>query len=428
MRVLVTCVPQTGHILPVLPLAEAFAAQGDEVLVASGADAAEPVAARGLGFRPVGPPFADWFAALAARTRGTPGDGLPPERVEGYFVPRLFGEIGTAIVVDDLLAVAREFRPDLLVFDPLSYAGPLVAAVLGIRPVQHTVGPLTDPVVTELVTDAVSPIWRQHGLNVPPAAGTSTGTTVTICPTALDPAAGRLPNAQPLRPVALPRSGPRRRTCPATCRSARSSTSPSAHSPTPTPGSSVSCSTRSPTSRSTCSPPSERTTTRPHSAQRRPTPTSPVHPPGRAAAALRRRRAPRRRRYGVRRPRPRPTVSRAAAKRRQLHHRRPAGDRAGRPRAHAGRGDTRGGAGSRTGRPWPARASAGRATVGRRHRRDALPGSGRGDSARLAIPSATYWKGHRDGHQRHHGRRTADPCGHHDAPGPADAGRRRRRG
>ncbi len=207
MRVLVTCVPQTGHILPVLPLAEAFDAQGDEVLVASGADAAEPVTARGLAFQPVGPPFAEWFAALAARTRGRPGDGLAPERVEAYFVPRLFGEIGTALVVDDLLAVARELRPDLLVFDPLLYAGPLVATVLGIRPVQHTVGPLTDAVVAELVTDAVSPIWRQFGFDVPPSAGMQAGTTVTICPAALDPAADRLPNIQPLRPVALPAQG-----------------------------------------------------------------------------------------------------------------------------------------------------------------------------------------------------------------------------
>ena len=39
MRVLVACVSQTGHLAPVLPLAEAFAARGDEVIVASAPEA-----------------------------------------------------------------------------------------------------------------------------------------------------------------------------------------------------------------------------------------------------------------------------------------------------------------------------------------------------------------------------------------------------
>lgn len=208
MRVLLTCVPQAGHITPVLPLAEAFGAQGDEVLVASGPDAAEPASQRGLSFRRAGPAFGEWFGALAARTRGTPGDGLPPERVERYFLPRLFGEIGTALLVDDLLEAAREFRPDLLVFDAQTYAGPLVATLLGVPSVQHTVGLLTAPDVLDLVTDAVSPIWRQFGLDVPPDAGTRNGPTVTVCPTALDPVAHRLTDAQPIRPVPLPAAGP----------------------------------------------------------------------------------------------------------------------------------------------------------------------------------------------------------------------------
>jgi len=207
MRVLVTCIPQAGHLTPILPLAEAFAAQGDEVVVASGPEAAEPVSRRGLAYRQVGPSLGDWFGALAGRTRGTPGDGLPPERVERYFVPRLFGEIGTALMVDDLVAAARDLRPGLLVFDALTYAGPLVATALGVPAVQHTVGLLTGAEVLDLVTDAVSPVWREFGLSVPAAAGTRSGTTVTIFPATLDPAAGDLDRAQPLRTVPLPHGG-----------------------------------------------------------------------------------------------------------------------------------------------------------------------------------------------------------------------------
>lgn len=208
MRVIVSCVPQTGHLLPLLPLAEAFAARGDEVVIASGPDAEEAVSARGLTLRAVGPTLDSWFAALRARTRGMPGDGLAPSRVEGYFVPRLFGEIGTALVVDDLLALCREFEPALLVFEPYLYAAPLAAAATGTRAVLHCIGPLMDRTVLDLVADAVSPIWREFAMDVPPAAGVYSGTTLTICPPSLDPGAVGLVGARPLRPAPLPLAHP----------------------------------------------------------------------------------------------------------------------------------------------------------------------------------------------------------------------------
>lgn len=204
MRVLISCIPQSGHLFPLLPLAQALVAQGDDVLVATGADAAESVRARGLAFRETGPPFVDWFEALRARTRGVPGDGLSPERVERYFLPRLFGEVGTALVVDDVLAAARDYDPDLVVFDPVMFAAPLVAAKLRVPAVQHLVGPAYDEATLELVADAVSPIWRQFGLAVPPAAGMFAGRTVAICPPSLDRAASGRPRIEPLRPVDLP--------------------------------------------------------------------------------------------------------------------------------------------------------------------------------------------------------------------------------
>lgn len=208
MRVLVTCVPQAGHVTPLLPLAEALARRGEDVLVASGCDVGETVTGRGLPFRAVGPSFAEWFATLAGRTRGQPGDGLPPERVEHYFVPRLFGEVGAALVLDDLLAAARDHRPDLVVFDSAMVAGPMVAAALGVPGVFHAVGVLHDPEVLELVADAVSPLWRELGLDAPRDAGLHTGTTITICPPSLDPGAAELSQVQPLRPTALPQPGP----------------------------------------------------------------------------------------------------------------------------------------------------------------------------------------------------------------------------
>ena len=206
MRVLISCIPQTGHLFPLLPLADALAAQGDDVLVATGADAMDAVRARGLAFRETGPPFRDWFGALRARTRGAPGDGLPPERVERYFLPRLFGEVGTGLVIDEVMSAAADHRPDLIVFDPVMFAAPLVGAKLGIRCVQHLVGPVYDDTTLELVADAVSPIWREFDLAVPPSAGMFDGTTLAICPPSLDAVAAGRPRIMPLRPVAIPTS------------------------------------------------------------------------------------------------------------------------------------------------------------------------------------------------------------------------------
>ncbi|MGO9962517.1 MAG: glycosyltransferase [Acidimicrobiales bacterium] len=204
MRVVVSCVPQTGHILPLLPLAQAFAAQGDDVVVASGPDAEQAVSSLGLEFRRAGPDLGSWFEALRARTRGVPGDGLEPSRVLRYFVPRLFGEVGMALMLDELLELSSELRPSLLVFDPYLFAAPLVAELTGAHAVQHSIGPLLGPDVLELVADAVSPIWREFGRDVPPAAGVYRGTTLTICPPSLDPAGDGLEGAQPLRPVPPP--------------------------------------------------------------------------------------------------------------------------------------------------------------------------------------------------------------------------------
>ena len=81
---------------------------------------------------------------LRARTRGVPGDGLEPSRVLSYFVPRLFGEIGMALMLDDLMGLCKEFEPSLLVFDPYAFAAPLVAAMTGTRAVHHSIGPLLD--------------------------------------------------------------------------------------------------------------------------------------------------------------------------------------------------------------------------------------------------------------------------------------------
>jgi hypothetical protein len=135
--------------------------------------------------------------------RGIPGDGLPPERILGYFYPRLFGECGAPAMADDLVALVADWRPDLIVYDSTAFAAPLAAALAGVPAVHHTVSLLPPAEVWALCADAVSPLWRSFGATPPPYAGLFVGTTLATWPSSLDTAAGTEAFAiERLRPVA----------------------------------------------------------------------------------------------------------------------------------------------------------------------------------------------------------------------------------
>lgn len=204
MRVLVATVPALGHLVPMLPLVEAMVAGGDEVTVAGDAGLEQRVAATGAAFRAAGHDEPTWFERLGARTRGAPGDGIAPERIDHYFVPRAFAEVGADDLVDDLLAAARDLAPELVLFDTYALAAPLVADLVGAHGVQHLVGPLLDPGVLELANDAVSPLWRSFGRGVPGFAGVYAGTTVEICPPSLESRTAPSGSSLRLRPAPLP--------------------------------------------------------------------------------------------------------------------------------------------------------------------------------------------------------------------------------
>jgi hypothetical protein len=205
MKVLVTVVPQAGHVYPLLPLTRALVEQGDDVVLATGPDAMALAADSGARVTAVGKGFDAWWQALSARTRGIPGDGLPPERVIPYFLPRLFAEAGAVDMVDDLLALAKAFAPDVIVHDGFTFAAPLVAALLGVRSVHHTIGSPVDATTLESCADVLSPLWRSMGRDVPPFAGIYSGVTLDIFPPSLGFAFPAIAtDVRPMRPTALP--------------------------------------------------------------------------------------------------------------------------------------------------------------------------------------------------------------------------------
>lgn len=199
------CVPQAGHVTPLLPLLSACVTAGDDVLVTTGSDSRAAAESTGARWRNAGSGLGEWFARLAQRTRGAPGDGLAPERVPYYFVPRLFAEIGAADMVDDVLAAGRDHMPDLILFDAYSFCAPLAAELIGVPAVQHAIGPLLPADVLELAADALSPLWRSFGRDVPPHGGVYETAAIAICPPSLESGPPPRGAVLPLRPAPLPR-------------------------------------------------------------------------------------------------------------------------------------------------------------------------------------------------------------------------------
>jgi UDP:flavonoid glycosyltransferase YjiC (YdhE family) len=208
MRVLVVSTPGPGHVNPLRPLVQALIAGGDRVALAAAAGAASLAKEMGATFYPCGNEEGAWFDRLRARTRGNPGDGLAPERINHYFLPRLFGEIATDDMIDDVVSCGREFVPDVVLFETYAFAGPLVADILGVPAVNHLLGPLPEHGVMELVNDAVSPLWRFFGGEVPGYGGIYRDLTIEICPPSFEPL--QVPSGQSLtlRPAPLPEETP----------------------------------------------------------------------------------------------------------------------------------------------------------------------------------------------------------------------------
>ncbi|HEU5107881.1 MAG TPA: nucleotide disphospho-sugar-binding domain-containing protein [Micromonosporaceae bacterium] len=163
MRVLITTAPGYGHVFAPVPLGWAFRAAGHEVVLATAGrpEADVGVAAwSGLPVVEVAAParmdavraelrasrqrqaeqakmsMVDLLAAMREQARGA------ARVTEGHpfaFAAEIYGPYSAAMA-DGLLAFAERWRPDLLVYESMQGAGPLVAGRLGIPAVEFVPG------------------------------------------------------------------------------------------------------------------------------------------------------------------------------------------------------------------------------------------------------------------------------------------------
>jgi glycosyltransferase len=203
------------HLYPLVPLAWAFRAAGHEVRIAASPGLADAIVHTGLagaivGADPPAPTSADdATVALVYGHQPFPADWplhphlLDDRQRETIEVLGRRSAVAAEHLVDDLIAYAAGWPPDLVVHDIGSFAGPVTAAALGVPSVRHLTGVGLRPMDTRV--DGVEPLpeyaalFERRGLEVRVP-------TLSIDPS---PPSLRLPVAQPWREVRyVPYNGP----------------------------------------------------------------------------------------------------------------------------------------------------------------------------------------------------------------------------
>jgi len=156
MRVLFTTFAWPSHFTLQVPQAWALQATGHEVRMTSQPALMPTMCNSGLPATAVG---RDLDVVAGFRDAADPAERSGPvgtDEQQSLFRPILTGRVtGIASresrhglfarvaesMVDDLLALARSWRPDLVVYDPVTYAGPLVAKLIGVPAVRNLFGP-----------------------------------------------------------------------------------------------------------------------------------------------------------------------------------------------------------------------------------------------------------------------------------------------
>ncbi|MEU9155349.1 nucleotide disphospho-sugar-binding domain-containing protein [Streptomyces sp. NPDC048417] len=139
MRVLIMCTPAASHLTPMVPLLWALRTAGHEVLVAGQPDITDAAVAAGLPAAAIGDRY---DAAEVLRS------GLAPGRRPNESGRAQVTELNPAVLIQpwllharyltsDYLAFARQWRPDLVLSDPMELSAAAVAGILEVPLVHH---------------------------------------------------------------------------------------------------------------------------------------------------------------------------------------------------------------------------------------------------------------------------------------------------
>jgi UDP:flavonoid glycosyltransferase YjiC (YdhE family) len=199
VRILLTSPPGWGHGHRRLPRAAALVAHGVTVLWATAVDSAARIAATGVPSAAAGLGERDAMAVMSADPEIR---ALTPEERPAVMGPRLFGAVRAPAMLSDLMPIAREFEPELIVADTFEFAAPIVARLLGVRNLSHSFGPLIPGSRIAAGAAYVEPLWQANGLEPRPYGGVYDHLYLDVYPPSLsDGARDHLPPVQLVRPV-----------------------------------------------------------------------------------------------------------------------------------------------------------------------------------------------------------------------------------
>ncbi|HEX3789011.1 MAG TPA: glycosyltransferase [Pseudonocardiaceae bacterium] len=169
MKALFTTFPGYGHLLPMLPLARAAAAAGDEVVIAGSKEL--HALAEGLPVHALGPSYPD---LVAENERRLAHDAPAPEsRTDGPdssavfdVLVAMFTTTRADMAFDELRALAVDERPDIIVAEMWDFVAPLVAQRLEIPWVSFTHSAATP--IDAALEAGLTRALQQRALTMPP--------------------------------------------------------------------------------------------------------------------------------------------------------------------------------------------------------------------------------------------------------------------
>jgi UDP:flavonoid glycosyltransferase YjiC (YdhE family) len=194
MRIAFSANPLPGHIVPMIPLLRAAIRAGHTVALLTSAEAAPFVRAEAdprVAVLAAGPATLAAMGDMARATGASPFTDPRPPVIADYFAGH---RVDASL--DDAIAAAYGWRPDVVVSESLDHVGPLVASVLGVPFVRHTLGPERPEAIRAAMAAALARTATAHGVLVPPVAA-----WIDAYPAFLeDPSATRPGRRVPIRP------------------------------------------------------------------------------------------------------------------------------------------------------------------------------------------------------------------------------------
>ncbi|MFC4533203.1 nucleotide disphospho-sugar-binding domain-containing protein [Sphaerisporangium dianthi] len=209
MRVLFISWAWPSHFYPMVPLAWAMRSAGHEVLVATQPAMTEAAVRTGLPVALVGR-----SDDTLSEIRRIGGPQKEDNRFRSWTDLRRFRSLNAQLYVrlaEDMIpatrALAAEWRPDMVVFEPTTYAGPVVAAELGVPAVRHLWGVDFPYLLREFDDEALAPLRARFDLDPVETLGVA---TVDVCPERMQvPPSPHVPMAvRRLRARYTPYNGP----------------------------------------------------------------------------------------------------------------------------------------------------------------------------------------------------------------------------